>query len=194
MIAGIALTAIGGKKRERTERDEIRDERGYVMAVLLAVLCGIMAPMLNFAFAFGQQLAQQAVSLGNSPVRAAYAVWPIALLGGFVPNVAYSVFLLWRGRSWHVFLHNRAEVIWPSLMAVLWMGAFALYGMSAVFLGALGVSVGWGLFQIFMIITATVSGVLTAEWKSAPRSAAILLMVGLTCLLLATLLLSIAGR
>ena len=194
MIAGIALTAIGGKKRERTERDEIRDERGYVTAVLLAVLCGVMAPMLNFAFAFGQQLAQQAVSLGNSPVRAAYAVWPIALLGGFVPNVAYSIFLLWRGRSWHVFLHDRAEVIWPSLMAVLWMGAFALYGMSAVFLGALGVSVGWGLFQIFMIITATVSGVLTAEWKSAPRSATVLLTVGLTCLLLATLLLSIAGR
>jgi L-rhamnose-H+ transport protein len=194
MIAGVALTAIGGKKRERTKNDEIRDERGYAAAILLAILCGIMAPMLNFAFAFGQQLAQQAVAVGNSPIRAAYAVWPIALLGGFVPNVAYSVFLLWRGRSWHIFLHDRAEVIWPGLMAVLWMGAFALYGMSAVFLGALGVSVGWGLFQSFMIITATVSGVLTAEWKSAPRSATILLTLGLACLLLATLLLSLAGR
>jgi L-rhamnose-H+ transport protein len=79
-------------------------------------------------------------------------------------------------------------------MAVLWMGAFALYGMSAVFLGALGVSVGWGLFQSFMIITATVSGILTAEWKSAPRSATILLTLGLVCLLLATLLLSVAGH
>jgi L-rhamnose-H+ transport protein len=194
MIVGVALTAIGGKKRERSASDEIRDERGYVTAILLAILCGVMAPMLNFAFAFGQQLAQQAVLFGNSPVRAAYAVWPIALLGGFVPNVAYSVFLLWRGKSWHIFQQDRAEVIWPSLMAVLWMGAFALYGMSAVFLGALGVSVGWGLFQSFMIITATVSGILTAEWKSAPQSATILLTLGLICLLLATLLLSVAGR
>jgi L-rhamnose-H+ transport protein len=194
MIAGIALTAIGGKKRERSDRDEIRDERGYVTAILLAILCGIMAPMLNFAFVFGQQLAQQAILFGNSPVRQAYAVWPIALLGGFVPNVAYSVFLLWRRGSWHIFQQDRGEVIWPSLMAVLWMGAFALYGMSAVFLGQLGVSVGWGLFQSFMIITATVSGVLTAEWKSAPRSARILLALGLLCLLLATLLLSVAGH
>ncbi|HTF70987.1 MAG TPA: L-rhamnose/proton symporter RhaT [Edaphobacter sp.] len=194
MIAGVALTAIGGKKRERSASDEIRDERGYVTAILLAILCGVMAPMLNFAFAFGQQLAQQAVLFGNSPVRAAYAVWPIALLGGFVPNVVYSVYLLWRGKSWHIFQQDRVEVIWPSLMAVLWMGAFALYGMSAVFLGALGVSVGWGLFQSFMIITATVSGILTAEWKSAPRSATILLRLGLVCLLLATLLLSVAGR
>jgi L-rhamnose-H+ transport protein len=194
MIVGIAFTALGGKKRERSDRDEVRDERGYVAAILLAIVCGIMAPMLNFAFAFGQQLAQQAISVGNSPVRAAYAVWPIALLGGFVPNIAYSIFLLWRSSSWHVFQHDRAEVIWPSLMAVLWMGAFALYGMSAVFLGALGVSVGWGLFQSFMIITATVSGVLTAEWKRAPRSGTVLLTLGLACLLLATLLLSIAGR
>jgi L-rhamnose-H+ transport protein len=194
MIAGIALTALGGKKRERSDRDEIRDERGYVTAILLAILCGIMAPMLNFAFVFGQQLAQQAILFGNSPVRQAYAVWPIALLGGFVPNVAYSVFLLWRRGTWHIFQQDRREVIWPSLMAVLWMGAFALYGMSAVFLGQLGVSVGWGLFQSFMIITATVSGVLTAEWKSAPRSARILLALGLLCLLLATLLLSVAGH
>jgi hypothetical protein len=116
------------------------------------------------------------------------------LLGGFVPNVTYSVFLLWRGRSWHIFQQDRAEVIWPSLMAVLWMGAFALYGMSAVLLGPLGVSVGWGLFQSFMIITATVSGVLTAEWKSAPRNARILQTLGLLCLLLATLLLAVAGH
>lgn len=194
MIAGVALTAIGGKKRERSEHDEISDERGYVTAILLAILCGVMAPMLNFAFAFGQQLAQQAMLVGNTPVRAAYAVWPIALLGGLVPNVAYSVFLLYRSRSWHIFQQDSAEVVWPSLMAVLWMGAFALYGMSAVFLGPLGVSVGWGLFQSFMIITATVSGVLTAEWKSAPRSARILLTLGLACLLLATLLLSVAGH
>ena len=45
-----------------------------------------------------------------------------------------------------------------------------------------------------MIITATVSGILTAEWKGARRSARILLTLGLMCLLLATLLLSIAGR
>jgi L-rhamnose-H+ transport protein len=194
MIAGIALTAIGGKKRERSEHDEIRDERGYATAILLAILCGVTAPMLNFAFAFGQQLAQQAMLVGNTPIRAAYAVWPIALLGGFVPNAAYSVFLLWRGRSWHIFQQDSAEVVWPSLMAVLWMGAFALYGMSAVFLGPLGVSVGWGLFQSFMIITATVSGILTAEWKSAPRSARVLQTLGLVGLLLATLLLSLAGH
>jgi hypothetical protein len=34
-------------------------------------------------------------------------------------------------------------------------GAFALYGMRAAVLGPLGTSVGWCLFQIFMIMVAT---------------------------------------
>jgi len=45
-----------------------------------------------------------------------------------------------------------------------------------------------------MIMTATVSGILTAEWRRASRSATTLLTLGLVCLLLATLLLSMAGR
>jgi len=36
-----------------------------------------------------------------------------------------------------------------------------------VYLGALGLSVGWGLFQIFNIMSANVSGILTGEWRAA---------------------------
>ncbi|MDT7811864.1 MAG: hypothetical protein QOJ42_1780 [Acidobacteriaceae bacterium] len=86
------------------------------------------------------------------------------------------------------------DVLWPTLMAILWMGAFALYGMSAVYLGALGTSIGWGLFQIFMIMTATLSGLLTAEWRGASRSAMALLGAGMAGLIGATLLLSFRGR
>ena len=74
------------------------------------------------------------------------------------------------------------------------MGAFALYGMSVVYLGVLGTSIGWGLFQIFMIMTATISGLLTAEWSGAPRKAMVLLGVGMAGLVGATLLLSFKGQ
>jgi L-rhamnose-H+ transport protein len=153
-----------------------------------------MAPMLNFSFAFGQDIARQAVTAGNSPFLAAYSVWPIGLAGGFIPNAAYSVYLLRRHRSWAAFQRLYPDVFRSSLMAALWMGAFSLYGMSAVFLGALGTSIGWGLFQIFMIMAATLSGVLTGEWKSAPRGAKAFLGTGLTLLIIATLLLTLSNR
>jgi L-rhamnose-H+ transport protein len=192
MVAGVFFTAWGGQIRER--RSTLILRRGYPAAILLAVLCGILAPMLNYSFAFGQDIARQAVHLGNPPVRAAYAVWPVALTGGFIPNIAYCLYLLSKNRTWSSFRPSRPDFYWSSLMGVLWMGAFALYGMSASYLGSFGTSIGWGLFQIFMIMTATLSGVLTGEWKQAPGLATRLLGLGLTCLTGATILLALGNR
>jgi L-rhamnose-H+ transport protein len=153
-----------------------------------------MAPMLNFSFAFGQDIAHQAVLLGNPELHAAYAVWPIGLAGGFLPNIAYSLYLLRRNRSWSAFRSASPDTFWAILMGVLWMGAFALYGMSAIYLGSLGTSIGWGLLQIFMIMTATLSGVMTGEWKNAPNSSRLLLILGFACLTGATALLAMGNH
>src|SRR6266436_5158243 len=95
MAIGIGLTAWGGQINERAAA-RVRNpvHRSYPFAIFLAVLCGVMAPMLNYSFAFGQDIAKAAVAFGNQPVRAAYAVWPVGLAGGFVPNLFYSVRLL----------------------------------------------------------------------------------------------------
>jgi L-rhamnose-H+ transport protein len=196
MVVGISLSTWGGQIRERNDRTTGRaiPASRYVTAVLLAILCGVMAPMLNFSFAFGQDIAHQAVLLGNPELHAAYAVWPIGLAGGFLPNVGYSLYLLRKNRSWPMFHLASRDALLPVLMGVLWMGAFALYGMSATYLGSLGTSIGWGLLQIFMIMTATLSGVWTGEWKGAPRRSGILLVSGLVCLTAATVFLAMGNH
>jgi L-rhamnose-H+ transport protein len=196
MLIGIAFSAWAGQIREhRQEVVATMPPLGrYRAAVFMAILCGILAPMLNYSFAFGQDIAVAAVRLGNPEVRAAYAVWPIGLAGGLLPNVGYSIYLLRRNRSGALFQSNSPDVFWAILMASLWMGAFALYGMSATYLGRFGTSIGWGLFQIFMILTATVSGVFTGEWKHAPRFARALLVLSTIFLAGATALLAYANR
>jgi L-rhamnose-H+ transport protein len=191
MLIGITLSAWAGQVRERRQESGSTKYKG---AVLVAILCGILAPMLNYSFAFGQDIAVAAVRLGNPEVRAAYAVWPIALAGGFLPNAGYSIYLLRKNRSGPLFQIKCLDPFWAILMAVLWMGGFALYGMSAVYLGRFGTSIGWGLFQIFMIMTATLSGVFSGEWRSAPRSARNLLALSIVCLCGATTLLAYANR
>lgn len=194
MVMGISLTAWGGQIKERaTDISRSASHRAYPAAIFLAVLCGFMAPMLNYSFAFGQDIAQAAVRLGNQPIHGAYAVWPMALAGGFLPNAAYSLWLLFKNRTWPLFRYARADLLWSCLMGILWMGAFALYGMSATFLGALGTSVGWGLLQIFMIMTATLAGALTGEWKHASRSATLLLSSGIASLTVAIFLLALGS-
>jgi L-rhamnose-H+ transport protein len=194
MSIGIFLTTWSGQIKERAAAAaRSLSHRSYLAAVLLAVLCGLLAPMLNYSFAFGQNIAKVAVALGNSPVHAAYAVWPVGLTGGLVPNVAYSAGLLFRNRTWTLFGSAPQDFLQSFLMGALWMGAFALYGMSATLLGALGTSVGWGLLQIFMIMTATLAGVFTGEWKNAPRSAKWLLSSGVAGLTVAIVLLAVSS-
>lgn len=195
MLIGIAISAWAGQIRERRqEAGTTSPVRRYNAAVLVAVLCGILAPMLNYSFAFGQDIALAAVRRGNPEVRAAYAVWPIGLAGGLLPNIGYSIYLLRKNRTGSLFQFRHLDMFWAIVMAILWMGAFALYGMSAIYLGRFGTSIGWGLFQIFMIMTATLSGVFTGEWKLAPPLARALLVLSILCLGGATALLASANR
>jgi hypothetical protein len=52
-------------------------------------------------------------------------------------------------------------VIFPLLMGIPWMGSMAVYGVASVYLGMFGTPVGWALFQILVIMTANLPGVLT---------------------------------
>ena len=194
MLLGIAVSAGAGKAREGAAKP-VEAVGSYSGALAMAVLCGLLAPMLNFAFAFGQGIAREAVRQGASPSVAGYAVWPVALLGGLIPNAAYSFWLLSRNHTWKYFRGAWLPDVWSGCaMGILWMGAFAIYGVSSVYLGALGTSVGWALFQIFMIITANLSGVLTGEWRHAPRAARRGLAMGLALLAAATIVIAAGNR
>jgi L-rhamnose-H+ transport protein len=193
MVLGLAVSARAGKAREGSGVSAAGGS--YAAALAVAVLCGLMAPMLNYAFAFGQSIADEAVRQGASPQTASYAVWPIALLGGLIPNAGYSFWLLSRNGTWKHFRDTwRPDVWFGCLMGVLWMGAFAIYGVSSVYLGTLGTSVGWALFQIFMIMTANLSGVLTGEWKDAPAPAKRGMWTGLALLTVATVAIAASNR
>jgi L-rhamnose-H+ transport protein len=193
MLLGLAFSARAGKAREGSAA---RPAGGtYAAALGIAVLCGLMAPMLNYAFAFGQSIADEAVRQGASPQAAGYAIWPIALLGGLIPNAGYSFWMLSRNGTWKRYRGPwRPDVWFGCLMGVLWMAAFAIYGVSSVYLGPLGTSVGWALFQIFMIMTANLSGVLTGEWNGAPAPARRGMWTGLSLLAVATVVIACGNR
>jgi L-rhamnose-H+ transport protein len=166
---------------------------GYAAVVLVAVLCGFLAPMLNYAFAFGQTVATEATALGNSPVRSAYAVWSVALLGGLVPNVAYSIFLRRRKGSWKSFGIYPRDIGWPILMAVALDGSprplrneFCVFRLAWDFgrMGSLS-----NFHDYYSHLLRCVLG----ERKKAPRQAVVLLTLGMTALIAATGLLASGG-
>lgn len=195
MIAGIAICSWAGRQREKSGRSAgVVPGGSYKAGVLLAVVCGVMAPMVNFSLAFGQGLADGAMRQGVSAANASYAVWPVGLAGGLVANLVYSVYLLTRNGTWGHFRRLRPDVFLAVLMGCLWMGSVGIYGMAAGFLGALGTSVGWGIYQILMILAANLSGLLTGEWKGAGGRPLGALWTGLGLLAGAVVLMALVNR
>jgi L-rhamnose-H+ transport protein len=195
MIAGIAVCSWAGRQRERASGQTAKPSGGsYTSGVVIAIVCGIMAPMINYALAFGQSLANKAIEQGVSVANSNYAVWPVALAGGLVANLVYSIYLLNRNKSWGNFRRMRPDLFLGILMGVLWMGSVAIYGMAAGYIGALGTSVGWGIYQIIMILAANLSGVLTGEWKGAGRRPALALGAGLAFLAGAVVVMALVNR
>lgn len=193
MTVGLALCGWAGRERERKTGQLQAAGSGYVGILILAVVSGVMAALLNIALAFGGDIVDRAKQAGAAPAWAPFAVWPIALAGGFLTNLAYCAYKLWRNHTWGNFGGGVREVLNPVLGGALWMGAIAIYSSGATFLGVLGFSVGWALFQIMLILSGNVAGVLMGEWRQTPPRVSRANIAGVAVLFLAVLLLGAAN-
>jgi L-rhamnose-H+ transport protein len=64
---------------------------------------------------------------------------------------------------------------------------------SAPLLGLIGVSAGWALFQITVILSGNLAGFLTGQWRTSRRSIFYTYIAGLSVLPLATLMIGAAN-
>ena len=191
MIFGVILSGYAGKLREQPQRET---SQGYLSGLAIAIVSGVLSAMLNLSLAFGNPIAQAAVHHGAQTSTAVFAVWPVALASGLIPNIGYAIYLLYKNRSWKLFTHAPQDAFLSLLMGLLWIGAVLIYGLSTRYLGRLGDSAGWAIYQIVMVLTANTAGIVTGEWKSASRRSYLALASGVLILVLATVTTAVSTR
>lgn len=191
VVFGIILCAkAGGMKSVSAEGGLTRSR--FRTGLVLCVGSGVFNAMLNLALAFGAPVAQAAIKRGVSASAAQNAIWALAVSGGSLANISYSVFLLYRNKSWGAFgaLGSAKNHLLAALMGGLWMAGVSVYGSGAAALGDLGAVIGWPLFMSTVIITGNVWGFLTGEWKQASRAALSWNLAGVVVLIGAIVIIS----
>jgi L-rhamnose-H+ transport protein len=183
MVIGVSLSGWAGKMRELPTVGSARS--GYRWGLVIAVVSGVLSSMLNLSFSFGQPLSEAAMRHGAAPSVAVLAVWPVALAGGFLPNLGYTGYLLVHNRTLGKMRTVYPDLFLSLLMGLLWIVAVLIYGLAANQLGRLGDSAGWAIYQITMVLTASVTGVLTGEWKGATRKSIGVFTLGIVSLVAA---------
>jgi L-rhamnose-H+ transport protein len=123
-------------------------------------------------------------------------VWMPLFFAGGIPNVLYCVYLFRKNRSANRFAQSVSlfYTLLAALMAACSFGSTVVYGIAAGVLGSLGAVLGWPLFMSMIVITASLWGVATGEWKGAGARALRPMTGGVAVLLLAVFVLSLATR
>ena len=208
-IGGVTLCGWGGYRREELAKSQGRGagfsvtetamaqtastRAEYLTNLAIAFGAGILSALLNIALAYSSGIMDKVRSHGGQTSWAPFAVWPIALLGGSLVNISYSAYLLFKNESWVYFSKKFSEIVNPVLAACMWMGAIALYSSATTYLGTLGISIGFALFTITMILCGQLAAVVTGEWQFMQRSIYRSFFMGIGLLMLAVLAIGAAN-
>jgi L-rhamnose-H+ transport protein len=193
-LLGVMLCAVAGRLREKPGAQTISPQKRTSQGLVLAVLCGLLASFMNFGVAFGTPLVEIARFFGASQHNAINAIWLPLLLAGAVPNVVYCAWLMNRNRTGSKYREGRSHWALALVMAVFWFGSTLLYGVAAGQLGTWGPILGWPLFMSLIVITATILGMFTGEWKDCGPMPIRIQWAGVTVLVSAIFVLAGATR
>jgi L-rhamnose-H+ transport protein len=194
VLLGVMLCAAAGRLRAMPSAKSIPSQTRTSQGLVLAILCGLLASFMNFGVAFGTSLVEIARSIGASSPNAINAVWLPLLLAGAVPNILYCAWLLRRNRSGSNYRVGRSHWALAAIMAVFWFGSTLLYGLAASQLGTWGPILGWPAFMSLIVITATILGMFTGEWKNCGPLPIRIHWTGVTVLVLAIFILADSTR
>jgi len=197
ILAGVYLCGVASERKAASGNAGAGSSPsgGRLGGLIICVLAGILAAMLNLAMAFGQDIAVQAVALGASASNAPNAIWVLAVACGAIANVGYCVFLLIRNGTGSVLLASDSLSHWfmGALMGAVWYWGITVYGRGATALGSWGAVLGWPVFVAMMILAANIAGWVTGEWRNTASRARSTMLAALAVLGLGVFVIGYSG-
>jgi L-rhamnose-H+ transport protein len=200
ILLSISLCALAGLQKEaqvtvltktRITSDTTMARRRLFRGLAIVILAGLFDPMLNYALVFGERIKGEAVALGAAQVAASDAIWALALLGSFCVNAVYCGYLLRRQATWSGYWKKGTFSHWglAALMGLIWMLSITFYGRGEDMIGRLGPSIGWAVFYSCIILSSSVWGMVSGEWRGGEGKPVRTMYLGLGVLLAALFIL-----
>tara|TARA_A100001011_G_scaffold285545_1_gene296078 strand:- start:3803 stop:4807 length:1005 start_codon:yes stop_codon:yes gene_type:complete len=189
MLVGVALTAKAGIERDKLIGDT-NDPSNMSKGIMIAVSCGILSALLNVGFSNATPVALEAEKMGALTRNSSLAAWIVVLLGAFLMNFGYAVFLLFKNKSWDSFQAPAARNAykWAILSGLFWFAALGIYGQGSALMGTMGPIIGWPMLLGLSLIISNIWAVRSGEWKNAKKPFE-LMLIGLGIIILASSLL-----
>ena len=189
MVIGVAITAKAGLKRD-TLLIKNGNSSNMAKGIIIAISCGLLSALLNVGFANALPVARIAENYGVITRNSSLAAWVVVLLGGYVMNAGYAIFLLTKNKSWNSFLlpSSRTAYFWSIISGISWFAALGIYGQGSAMIGDIGPVIGWPMLLGLSLIISNIWAYRSGEWNGVKRPFQVLL-IGLLFLIIASIIL-----
>jgi len=180
MLCAVAAIAVAGFGRDASQS---RGGGSFKVGLIMAVAAGLLQMGLSFSFVYAQgPLVDSLRAHGSSWLGANAGVWAAVLPGGALVNVAYPLWLVWRGRSL-ASLGSSFDFSMSLGMGFMFFVMTLSLGLGMRELGPLGASLGFGLSQGLQIMSSQAVGVLGGEWRGAARKPKLQMASGMAAMM-----------
>lgn len=189
MLIGVAITAKAGISRDKA-LNEGNASPNFTKGIMIAVACGLLSAFLNVGFSNATPVAEEAVKAGAITRNSSLAAWVVVLLGAYLMNAGYAIFLLFKNNSWSSFsVANSSKAYrWSIIAGLCWFAALGIYGQGSALMGAMGPVIGWPILLGLSLIISNIWAYRAGEW-SGSKSSFNLLLMGLFVLVMASVVL-----
>lgn len=199
-LVGIAICAKAGMLKDRElsleqKQESIRDF-DLMRGLLLSVVSGVMSACMAFGIANGKPIAESALRHGAAEIWQNTPLFCVVLLGGFLTNCVWCVYLGIRNRTMRSLVRSdgsslnlTVNYLLCTLAGTLWFMQWLFYGMGETKLGEYKFA-GWSVLMVCIIIFSNVWALAFREWTGTSRATKRWLFAGLLVLAASALMTS----
>jgi len=194
-LAGITIVGYAGilKNKSLTEEERKAAVKDFALkkGIPIAIISGIMSACFAYGFQSGKPIEEVAAEYGTHELFVSNPTLIFILLGGFVTNAIYCVWLNIKNGSYKdyinvsgaVFLNN---IAFTFLAGLLWFLQFHFYGMGKSQVPASMEAFSWSILMALSISFSNIWGLFLKEWKGVSRKTVVVLIIGIIIMILST--------
>jgi hypothetical protein len=123
-------------------------------------------------------------------IAAAFGACMVPLFGGIVVACGFAIFVLFRNRTWGLFLRGGWDLPLAIIMGVTGAATYFLWGKGTLMLGAVGASIGWGISQATKVVGSVGLAYVSGEWRGVKGTPLVQMRLAVAILIVAALIMA----
>lgn len=201
-VAGIAFVGSAGmsKASELSEEEKKKTvaEFNFKKGILVAIFSGLMSSAMSFGLQGGPGIEKTALVTepATTVTWAGMPVLVVVLLGGFIVNAAWCVFLNIRNGTAKDYIKTGVPILpnlfFAAVAGAIWCSQFICFKTGEPKMGGTSY-IGWAVLMASQILFSQLLGLALGEWRGTSRKTLRLLATGLVLLIVAAVVAGYGG-